>query len=87
MIVEKIITVGNSKGIHARPASKIVALAKEFKSEIIINKDEDTVNAKSIMGVLMLAAPKGTILNIKAEGEDANCAINKLSELIEGEME
>jgi phosphocarrier protein len=87
MIIEKNVILKNSKGLHARPASKIVLLAKEFKSEIIITKDNDSINAKSIMGVLMLAAPSGTKLKLRADGEDADKAIISLTKLIETEME
>ena len=87
MISERMAILKNSKGLHARPASILVSAAKEFKSDITFSKDNDTVNAKSIMGVLMLAAPSGAPIHIRASGEDAEQAVNRLYELIESEME
>ena len=87
MIIEKNAILKNSRGLHARPAAMLVSAAKEFKSEITFSKDNDTVNAKSIMGVLMLAAPKGADIHIRANGEDAERAVITLYELIEREME
>ena len=87
MIYERKAILKNSRGLHARPAAMLVSVAKEFKSDITFSKDNDTVNAKSIMGVLMLAAPSGTPIYIRASGEDAEEAVNKLHELIESEME
>ena len=87
MIIERNVILKNSKGLHARPAAIVVNKAKSFKSEVTISKDTDTVNAKSIMGVLMLAAPSGTSLSLRAEGDDAQLAIDELSKIIEGDME
>jgi len=87
MIIERNATLKNSRGLHARPAAMLVSAAKEFKSEITFSKDSDTVNAKSIMGVLMLAAPTGANISIRANGEDADRAVDALHTLIEKEME
>ncbi len=87
MISERNAILKNSRGLHARPAAMLVSAAKEFKSDITFSKDNDTVNAKSIMGVLMLAAPSGTSIHIRANGDDAEQAVNELYELIENEME
>ena len=87
MISERSAILKNSRGLHARPAAMLVSAAKAFKSDITFSKDNDTVNAKSIMGVLMLAAPSGTPIHIRANGEDAEQAVNTLYELIEKEME
>jgi phosphotransferase system HPr (HPr) family protein len=87
MIVERGAVLKNSRGLHARPAAMLVSAAKEFKSDITFSKENDTVNAKSIMGVLMLAAPSGTTIHIRANGEDAERAIESLYQLIENEME
>jgi len=87
MISERNAILKNSRGLHARPAAMLVSAAKEFKSDITFSKDNDTVNAKSIMGVLMLAAPSGTSIHIRASGEDAEKAVTMLYELIEKEME
>ena len=87
MISERNAILKNSRGLHARPAAMLVSMAKEFKSDITFSKDNDTVNAKSIMGVLMLAAPSGTSIHIRANGDDAEQAVDKLYKLIENEME
>ncbi len=87
MIFEKEVTLKNTRGLHARPAALIVKTARQFKSEIAISKGNDTVNGKSIMGVLMLAAPSGTKLKLRIEGEDAQEAIETLTVLLENEME
>ena len=80
---EKKATIMNSLGIHARPASLLVKLASQFKSKVELQKDDIGVNAKSIMGVLMLASGKGQELTIKAEGADEQKAVESIIELIE----
>ena len=79
---ERIVEVANEAGIHARPAAEIVKLAAKFRSEIVIIRDGLEVNAKSIMGVMMLAAECGASITIRAEGEDAEAALDALAELI-----
>lgn len=74
----------NETGLHARPASQFVFTSSKFKSHIVIIKDGKEYNAKSIMGVLSMGASKGTILTIKAEGEDEQEAVEALKALIEG---
>ena len=81
-MVQQEITIINKLGLHARAAAKFVALASEFKSEIFLIKDTKTVNGKSIMGIMMLAASKGTTLLIKIDGDDESDAIEKLTALI-----
>jgi phosphocarrier protein HPr len=73
----------NSLGIHARPASMLVKLASTFDSKVELEKDDVKVNAKSIMGVLMLASEQGDKVTIIAEGKDEKKAVNSLVELIE----
>ena len=73
----------NSLGIHARPASLIVKIASAFDSKVELEKNNVKVNAKSIMGVLMLASEQGDKLNIIADGKDEKEAVNALVELIE----
>ncbi len=72
----------NKLGMHARAAAKFVKLATSFHSEIDIQKDSRRVNAKSIMGVMMLAASKGSTITIHAEGGDAENSLNALERLI-----
>ncbi|MGD8557613.1 MAG: HPr family phosphocarrier protein [Chromatiales bacterium] len=78
----KEITIINKLGLHARAASKFVTVANRYNAEIHVRKDSQRVNAKSIMGVMMLAASQGTGIRIEAEGEDAEAAIDALEELV-----
>ena len=79
--------VKNKLGLHARPAAKIVETTKKFKSEITISKNDVQINAKSIMGVMMLAAEAGSTLIISAEGEDAQEALKEVSMLFERQFD
>ncbi len=74
----------NKLGLHARPSTMIANLASNFKSEIFIERVSDGMraNAKSVFGVMMLAAPKGSILKIEAKGEDADEAVRSIVDLI-----
>jgi phosphocarrier protein HPr len=72
----------NKLGIHARPAAEIVKTAARFKSSITIVRDDLEVNAKSIMGVMMLAAEFGSTIVVRATGEDADAAIDALCAVI-----
>jgi len=76
-------TIRNRLGLHARAAALLVKTANHFASEITIEKDGLEVNGKSIMGILMLAASKGSKITLKAEGKDAVQAVKTLGELIE----
>jgi phosphocarrier protein HPr len=81
-MVERRVTVVNAHGIHARPAAEIVKTAARFSSSIKLEKDGLKVNGKSIMGVMMLAAECGSEVIIRAEGADADAAVDALAELI-----
>ena len=74
--------VVNKLGIHARPAAMFVKTANRFQSDIFVEKDGETVNGKSIMGLLMLAAGQGSKLKVHAEGRDASQALHELEELL-----
>lgn len=74
--------VVNKLGIHARPAAQIVKAASVFDSRITLTVDGSTVNAKSIMGVMTLAACRGSWIEVKAEGEDEEVAVRKIVGLI-----
>ncbi|MDP8258745.1 MAG: HPr family phosphocarrier protein [Candidatus Aadella gelida] len=82
MKVEKEIVIKNKTGLHARPAALFVQVANKFDSEITITKDDNEVNGKSIMGILMLAAERGSKIIIKADGDDAESALEELSEIL-----
>jgi phosphocarrier protein HPr len=79
---ERAVQVVNANGIHARPAAEIVKTAAKFKADITIARDDLEVNAKSIMGVMMLAAECGSTVRLRAEGADADGALDALSTLI-----
>lgn len=80
-MIKKTITVQNKLGLHARPAALVVSEASRFGAEIHLNKDDLEVNAKSIMGVMMLAAEMGSTILITADGEDEEVAIKALEAL------
>lgn len=77
------ITINNRLGLHARAAAKFVQLAGRFRAQITLSKDGHTVDGKSILGILTLAAARGTILFLRADGGDESEAIRALSTLIE----
>ena len=79
---ERSVEVVNEAGIHARPAAEIVKAAAKFRSEILIVRDGMEVDAKSIMGVMMLAAECGSTITIRAEGDDADAALDALARLV-----
>lgn len=81
MTAERAVVVVNEAGIHARPSSEIVKVAAKFQSSITLGLDGLEVNGKSIMGVMMLAAPCGATVRIKADGADAEDAVTALAEL------
>ncbi|QDC88747.1 HPr family phosphocarrier protein [Candidatus Methylopumilus universalis] len=76
------IKIINKLGLHARASAKLTQIANQFESDIWIEKNEKKVNAKSIMGVMMLAASQGSIVTITTEGIDEKEALNSLSALI-----
>lgn len=81
-MIEREATIVNQEGLHARPAAKIVRLASQFDSDIEIAKDGLGVNGKSIMGVMMLAAECGSSITIRADGHDAERAVEALAKLV-----
>jgi phosphocarrier protein len=79
-------TIRNRLGLHARAAALLVRTANRFASEVTIEKDGLEVNGKSIMGILMLAASKGTKITLKVEGRDSVQALQTLGRLIENKF-
>jgi len=77
----KELIVQNKMGIHARPAAMIVRITNKFKAEVFVEKDEEQVNGKSIMGLMMLAAGKGSKVKFLATGEDAQQMLSELEQL------
>jgi phosphocarrier protein HPr len=82
MMMERTVEIVNKNGLHARPAAEIVKLSSKFKSEITIVRDDLEVNGKSIMGVMMLAAEFGSNIVVRANGDDAEAAINAIADLV-----
>lgn len=80
--VKKELVVKNKLGLHARPAALFVQIANKFESNIAVAKDDQEVNGKSIMGILMLAAEKDSVIVITAIGKDAQKAVEELEEII-----
>ena len=85
-MISRSITICNSVGLHARPATFFVQKANSFKSSIWVEKEDCRVNAKSLLGVLSLGISKGTEIKLIADGVDENNAIDGLAELIDGEF-
>ncbi|HOX54445.1 MAG: HPr family phosphocarrier protein [Candidatus Omnitrophica bacterium] len=79
---KKVVTIKNKQGLHARPAALFVQIASKYDSEITVKKGKETVNGKSIMGILMLAANRGSKVTIEAVGDDAEKAILELEALL-----
>ena len=71
----------NDKGLHTRPSSELVKCASLFKSQVTLHYQDLTVNAKSLLGILMLAAARGAKITIEADGEDAEEAVKSILEL------
>lgn len=82
MIVQEF-TIKNRLGLHARASARLVQTANRFRSEVFITKEGEEVNGKSIMGILMLAAPIGSKIEVRVNGEDAEAAFSAISQLIE----
>lgn len=86
-MTEKEIIIKNKTGLHARPAAVIVQNANKFHSDIFLEKDDDRVNAKSIMGVMMLAAGEGSAIKVIAEGDDEQEAVKRIAGLLESDID
>jgi phosphocarrier protein HPr len=85
--VEKKLTIENKYGLHARPATQFVETASRFNCEVLLLKDGEEVNGKSIMGLMMLGAEKGTQLTLRCFGsEDAQECLDSLAKLVEGKF-
>ena len=80
--ISKKVIIKNKLGLHARPAALFVQTANKFDAIITVIKDKEEVNGKSIMGILMLGAEKDSVVLIKAEGQDAELAVEELEKLV-----
>ena len=85
-MVEREVAIVNRLGLHARPAAQLVQKASKFESEIKLKRQNLEVNAKSIMGVMMLAAEMGSKILIIAEGTDEREAVEALAQVVQGKF-
>jgi phosphocarrier protein len=86
-MIERTVTIKNRAGIHARPAALIVQTASKYQSKVWLEKGNDRINAKSIMGIFTLGASFGTPIRIIAEGPDEESAITVIEKLFESKFE
>jgi len=84
-LIKKKLIVKNKQGLHARPAAVFVQVANKFDSRVTVKKDKEEVNGKSIMGILMLGAHKGSQIYLEIEGDDAHSAILELEKILSSE--
>ena len=87
IVVEKTVIIKNKQGLHARPAALFVQIANKFDSDVIVSKGKAKVNGKSIMGIMMLEAGRGSKVTITTKGEDAQQAITELENLLLSDIE
>lgn len=85
-MISRSVTIRNSVGLHARPATFFVQKANSYKSSIWVEKEDCRVNAKSLLGILSLGITKGTTITLIADGIDENSAVDGLAELVDGEF-
>jgi phosphocarrier protein HPr len=86
-LISRDVEIKNKLGLHARAAAKLVHTAARFKSDIKIRKSDEEVDGKSILGILLLAAGKGSVVTIKADGEDESAAIDAIEKLIDAKFD
>ena len=86
-MTEKTVHVKNRSGMHARPAALLVKTANRFRSEVFLEKDEERINAKSIMGIIILGATYNTPIRIIADGLDEQEAVDTIARLFETKFE
>jgi phosphotransferase system HPr (HPr) family protein len=85
--VQKMVVISNAQGLHARPAELLVRLAMQFESEVEVIRDDQCVDAKSILHVLTLGAGQGTEVILQARGADAQQAVEALARLVENDFD
>ena len=86
-VVTREVEIKNKLGLHARAAAKLVHTAARFKSDIKIRKGDEEVDGKSILGILLLAAGRGSVITLKADGEDERDALDAIEKLIESKFD
>ena len=83
ILFEKDLTIVNQRGLHARASAKLVKLVETFEAEVMVSKDGQTVGGTSIMGLMMLAASPGCCITVYASGQEAEAALDAISDLVE----
>jgi phosphocarrier protein HPr len=86
-LVERDIEIKNKLGLHARAAAKLVHVAARFKSDIKVRKGDEEVDGKSILGILLLAAGRGSMIKLKADGPDERDALDAIEKLIDAKFD
>jgi phosphotransferase system HPr (HPr) family protein len=86
-LITRDIEIKNKLGLHARAAAKLVHTAARFKSDIKVRKGEEEVDGKSILGILLLAAGRGSVVTIRADGEDERDALEAVEKLIDAKFD
>jgi phosphocarrier protein HPr len=86
-VIERSLEIKNKLGLHARAAAKLVHVAARFKADIKIRKGDEEVDGKSILGILLLAAGRGSSVLVKAEGEDERDALDAVEKLIDAKFD
>jgi phosphocarrier protein HPr len=86
-VIERDIEIKNKLGLHARAAAKFVHTAARFKADIKVRKGDEEVDGKSILGILLLAAGRGSTVHVKADGEDDRAALDALEKLIDAKFD
>jgi len=86
-VIERVIEIKNRLGLHARAAAKLVHMAARFKSDIKIRKGDEEVDGKSILGILLLAAGRGSTITVKADGMDERDALEAVEKLIDAKFD
>ncbi|HEV8659504.1 MAG TPA: HPr family phosphocarrier protein [Thermoanaerobaculia bacterium] len=86
-MISRDIEIKNKLGLHARAAAKLVHTAARFKSDIKIRKDDEEVDGKSILGILLLAAGRGSTITVRADGEDEREALDAVEKLIDSKFD
>jgi phosphocarrier protein HPr len=86
-LIERAIEIKNKLGLHARAAAKLVHLAARFKSDIKVRKGDEEVDGKSILGILLLAAGRGSSVTLRADGPDERAALDAIEQLIDAKFD
>ena len=87
MTAQRTVEIVNKRGLHARASAKFVKLAADFEAEVTVTRDGQSVDARSIMGLMMLGAGPGSMLELSAEGREAEAALDALADLVRSRFE